>query len=183
MSMRRIPLVCVLLMPGSLVQAGDADTGFSEPATAEDIARVYWATFPNGDNLPEGSGTVTQGKPLYETHCTSCHGVEGQGSLARQLVGGRGTLDSDAPIKTIGSYWPYATTIFNFTRRAMPYTAPMSLSNDDYYAITAYLLNKNDIIADDAVMDKDTLPAVRMPNRDGFVNAYPDTPKEYDYMQ
>ena len=170
-------------MLGSSPQAADADTGFSDPATPEDVARVYWATFPNGDNLPEGSGTVMDGKLLYETHCASCHGLEGEGALADQLVGGAGTLDGDAPIMTIGSYWPYATTVFNYIRRAMPYNAPMSLSNDDYYALTAYLLNMNDVIAADTVIDKDSLPKVQMPNRDGFVNANPGVSKEYDYAE
>ena len=133
--------------------------------------------------MPEGSGTVTQGKKLYDMHCAACHGFDGEGTLANQLVGGRGTLDSDAPVKTVGSYWPYATTVFNYIRRSMPYTAPMSLTNEDYYAISAFLLNKNDIIAANVVIDKDSLVKVRMPNRDGFVNAYPDFPKEYDYLE
>ena len=173
----------MLLTAGILASAAGADSGFSEPATAEDIERVYWTIFPDGENLPEGSGAPVQGKPLYDTHCVACHGLDGEGTLANQLVGGRGTLDSDAPVKTIGSYWPYATTVFNYIRRAMPYTAPMSLANEDYYAITAYLLNRNDIIAADVVIDKDSLPTIQMPNRDGFVNAYPDVPKEYDYSE
>jgi cytochrome c len=159
------------------------ESGFSEPATAEDIERVYWSINPDGDNLPEGSGTVAQGQELYDVHCAACHGVDGEGTLASRLVGGRGTLDGDAPVKTVGSYWPYATTVFNYVRRSMPYTAPMSLTNDNYYAITAFLLNKNDIIADDVVIDRDSLPMIRMPNRDGFVKAFPDFPKEYDYSE
>jgi cytochrome c len=98
-------------------------------------------------------------------------------------VGGRGTIDSDSPLRTVGSYWPYATTVFNYVRRSMPYTAPMSLTNDEYYAITAYVLNMNDIITADAVLDRNSLPKVVMPNRDGFLNAYPDVPQEYDYMK
>lgn len=183
MSMHKLLRICVLLTAGILASAAGADSGFSEPATAEDIERVYWSIFPDGENLPEGSGAPVQGKPLYDTHCVACHGLDGEGTLANQLVGGRGTLDSDAPVKTIGSYWPYATTVFNYIRRAMPYTAPMSLTNEDYYAITAYLLNRNDIIAADVVIDKDSLPTIQMPNRDGFVNAYPDVPKEYDYSE
>ena len=183
MCMRRFLIVCALLVPGSLVLTADPEMGFAEPASAADIARVYWATFPDGKNLPVGSGTAIKGKALFETHCASCHGLDGEGTLANQLVGGRGTLDSKTPVKTIGSYWPYATTVFNYIRRAMPFTAPMSLSNDDYYALTAYLLNMNDIVADDAVIDGDSLSKVRMPNRDGFVNAYPKVPKAYDFME
>ena len=183
MSMRNLPLVCTLLMTVSLVQAGDAVTSFSEPATTEDIDLVYLSIMTDGENLPEGSGTAEQGKPLYDMYCAACHGFDGEGTLANKLVGGRGTLDNDAPIKTIGSYWPYATTIFNYIRRSMPYTAPMSLTNENYYAITAFLLNKNDIIAADTVIDKNSLAKIRMPNRDGFTNAYPDIPAKYDFMK
>jgi len=160
-----------------------ADTSFSEPATAEDIDRVFLSIIMDGTNLPDGSGTAAEGKPLYDMYCAACHGFDGEGTLANKIVGGRGTLDSDAPVKTVGSYWPYATTIFNYIRRSMPYTAPMSLTNDNYYAIAAYLLNKNDIIATDAVMDKESLPKVEMPNRDGFINAYPNIPGKYDFMK
>jgi len=158
----------------------NAQSSFSEPATAEDIDLVNLSVDTDGQNLPDGSGTAIQGKPLYDAHCASCHGLDGEGTLADKLVGGLGTIGSDKPVKTVGSYWPYATTMFDYTRRTMPYTAPMSLSNDDYYAITAYILNRNDIIADDVVIDKMSLADVRMPNRDGFVNAYPDIPKKYD---
>lgn len=167
----------------TLVVADDSKLGFSEVATAAEVARVHLSIQPDGANLPEGSGTAEQGEPLYQTYCAACHGVEGEGTLANKLVGGHGTLASDAPVKTLGSYWPYATTVFNYVRRAMPYLEPMSLSNDDYYAITAFLLNKNDITAADAVLDKESLPEVVMPNRDGFINAYPEIPGEYDYRQ
>ncbi len=182
MSMRN-SLACVVAVAMGLCTAvALADSGFSEPATAEDIELVYLSVFPDGENLPEGSGTATQGKPVYEMYCASCHGIDGEGTLADKLVGGRGTLDTEAPDKTVGSYWPYATTVFNYIRRSMPYTAPMSLTNEEYYAITAFVLNKNDIIAADTVIDKNSLPEVRMPNRDGFVNAYPNVPEQYDYM-
>lgn len=183
MSMHKSPAIFALLLAGIATPAVGADTGFAVPATADDIERVYLSISPDGENLPAGSGTAETGKALYDMQCASCHGLEGEGTLANQLVGGRGTLDSDAAVRTVGSYWPYATTVFNYIRRSMPYTAPMSLSNDDYYAITAYVLNKNDIIAADKVIDKDSLPQVRMPNRDGFINAYPDVPAEYDYME
>ena len=178
-SLFRSPL---LIVATSFAFAAAADSGFSEPATADDIKRVYWSIFPDGENLPDGSGTATQGKAVYDMHCAACHGMDGEGTLANQLVGGRGTLDSDMPVKTVGSYWPYATTVFNYIRRSMPYTAPMSLTNAEYYAITAYVLNKNDIISADKIIDRDSLPEIEMPNRDGFLNAYPDIPKEYDYM-
>ncbi len=182
MSMHKLPLACAFIAQVFLWSSASADTGFSEPATAEDIERVYLSIIMDGTNLPDGSGTVAEGKPLYDMHCMACHGFDGEGTIANKLVGGRGTLASEEPVKTVGSYWPYATTIFNYIRRSMPYTAPMSLTNDDYYAITAYVLNMNDIIAADTVIDRDSLPGVEMPNRDGFVNAYPDVPDEYDFM-
>ena len=182
MSTRKTLNLCALLLAGFCVTTASADSGFSQPATDEDIERVYLSVFPDGENLPEGSGTAAQGKPVYDMYCAACHGLEGEGTLANKLVGGRGTLDTDAPDKTVGSYWPYATTVFNYIRRSMPYTAPMSLTNEEYYAITAFILNKNDIIAAETVLDKNSLPEVRMPNRDGFVNAYPNIPAQYDYM-
>jgi len=181
--MRNLTLLCTLVSVIGIAQADDAVTSFSEPATAEDIDLVYLSVMTDGENLPDGSGTAEKGKQLYDMYCAACHGFDGEGTLANKLVGGRGTLDSDAAVKTVGSYWPYATTIFNYIRRSMPYTAPMSLTNDEYYALTAFVLNKNDIIAADKVIDKDSLVEVRMPNRDGFINAYPVIPSEYDFMK
>ena len=131
---------------------------------------------PDGGNLPAGSGTAAQGKVVYEARCASCHGAAGQGGegLADPLVGGTGSLTSKAPLKTVGSYWPYATTLFDYTRRAMPLDAPLSLSDDEVYAVSAYLLALNGIIEFDAVMTEQTLPQVEMPNREGFVSQWPD---------
>ena len=178
------PMAAALLfIAASVAGAEESKPSFSEVATDEEVALVYLSIQPDGENLPAGSGTAEQGEPLYQLHCASCHGADGEGGLANKLVGGHGTLASNAPVRTLGSYWPYATTVFSYVRRSMPYQEPMSLSNDDYYAITAWMLNKNDIIAADAVMDRNSLPAVVMPNRDGFINAYPDIPDEYDYME
>jgi cytochrome c len=181
--MRNLSVALAAVSITVTAQADDAATSFSEPATAEDIELVHLSIATDGDNLPDGSGTAEQGKVVYGQYCAACHGFDGEGTIANKLVGGRGTLDSDAPVKTAGSYWPYATTVFNYIRRSMPYTAPMSLTNEEYYAITAFILNKNDIIAPDMVLDKDSLAGVRMPNRDGFINAYPDVPAKYDYMK
>jgi cytochrome c len=173
--------LALLAIALTVTATASADGGFGTPATDADIDRVFLTIMPDGENLPAGSGTAEQGRPVFEMHCASCHGVDGEGTLANRLVGGRGTLADAEPVKTLGSYWPYATTVFNYIRRSMPYLEPMSLSNDDYYAITAYLLNRNDIIAADTVIDRNTLPDVVMPNRDGFLNAYPDVPADYDY--
>lgn len=122
----------------------------------------------DGTGIPDGRGSVQQGKTLYESKCLQCHGANGQGQPMDRLAGGQGTLDSNAPVKTIGSYWPYATTVFDYVRRAMPLDKPQSLSPNEVYALTAYLLHLNGIVEANAVMDARTLPKVRMPNVDAF---------------
>lgn len=125
---------------------------------------------PSGAGLPAGSGTVAQGEKVYVAKCQSCHGAKGVGKPADALVGGIGSLASGKPMRTVGSYWPYATTLFDYTRRAMPATQPMSLTNDEVYAVTAYVLHLNGIVPEAAVMNAQTLPQVKMPNRDGFID-------------
>jgi cytochrome c len=142
---------------------------FGRSATAEEIKLWDIDVRPDGKGLPEGRGTVTRGKEVYQMNCLGCHGPNGQGGIKDRLVGGQGTLSSEKPIKTVGSYWPYATTLFDYIRRAMPYPLPGSLSVDDTYAVTSYILNLNGILPDDGVLDSESLPKIRMPNRDGFV--------------
>jgi S-disulfanyl-L-cysteine oxidoreductase SoxD len=125
---------------------------------------------PNGAGLPAGSGSVAQGKAVYDAKCQTCHGPKGEGKPADPLVGGIGSLASGKPMRTVGSYWPYATTLFDYTRRAMPTNAPQTLTNDEVYAVSAYVLNLNGIIPESAVMNAQTLPQVKMPNRDGFID-------------
>jgi mono/diheme cytochrome c family protein len=150
--------------------------GFGRPATPAVIAAWDIDVSPSGAGLPLGSGSVAAGQAVYAAQCAACHGAKGEGKPADVLVGGQGSLASDKPLKTIGSFWPYATTVFDFIRRAMPYQAPQSLSADEVYAVTAYLLHLNGIVPADAVLDATTLAQVRMPNRDGFVaDARPDT--------
>jgi S-disulfanyl-L-cysteine oxidoreductase SoxD len=153
-------------------------TAFSSPnlgqeVKPEEIAAWDISISPDGSGLPPGGGTSTEGEPVYKAKCAGCHGVEGTGGPADRLVGGIGSLASKKPIKTVGSYWPYATTLFDYIRRAMPFSAPQSLSNDEVYAVSAYLLFLNGIIAPEARMDAKTLPKVKMPNRDGFVSYWP----------
>ena len=105
--------------------------------------------------------------------CLVCHGGEGQGQINDRLVGGHGSLAGSAPIKTVGSYWPYATTVFDYIRRAMPYLQPQSLTNDEVYAVTAYILFLNGIVNEDQTMDAEILPGIEMPNRENFRLAYP----------
>ena len=142
-------------------------------ATPEEVAEWDISIQPDGEGLPPGSGTPLQGEPVYALRCLSCHGPGGKGQLNDVLVGGHGTLNGPAPRKTLGSFWPHATTVFDYIRRSMPYQQPHSLSDDEVYALTAYLLFLNGIIGEDKVMDAATLPAVRMPNRGNFILAYP----------
>ncbi|MGH8120172.1 MAG: c-type cytochrome, partial [Gammaproteobacteria bacterium] len=143
-----------------------------QPATPEEIAPWDIGIMPDGAGLPKGGGTAKQGKAVYEKHCISCHGPEGSGGTAEALAGARMGLTSDYPEQTIGTYWPYATTLFDMTRRSMPMNAPGILNNDEVYAVTAYLLYLNKIIGVKDVMNAKTLPKVRMPNRKGFINVY-----------
>ena len=156
--------------PATLAQEGP---NLGMEASPEEVAKWDISIQPDGEGLPPGSGTAVAGEPVYTLHCFSCHGVEGQGQLNDVLVGGHGTLDGPAPRKTVGSFWPYATTVFDYIRRTMPYQQPQSLSDDEVYALTAYLLFLNGIIEEDEVMDAETLPEVRMPNRDNFILAWP----------
>ncbi len=142
---------------------------FGRPATQEEIKLWDIDIRADGKGLPAGSGTVAYGKTVYELNCIACHGANGKDGIKDRLAGGLGTLASDKPIKTVGSYWPYATTLFDYVRRAMPYQAPGSLSIDDTYAVTAYILSLSGIVPQDGKLDKNTLPKIKMPNRDGFI--------------
>lgn len=144
--------------------------GLGQPAGAAEIALADISIPPSGAGLPAGSGDARGGAKVYVAKCQVCHGEKGAGKPADSLVGGMGTLASPSPVRTVGSYWPYATTLFDYTRRAMPVTAPRSLTNDEVYAVTAYVLHLNGIISEDHTLNAQTLPAVKMPNRDGFVD-------------
>ena len=130
--------------------------GLGEAVSGAEIALFDYTVLPDGAGLPEGSGTANDGAAVYAANCLACHGEGGTDGLNDRLVGGRGSLLSDNPIRTVGSFWPYATTLFDYVRRAMPYQTPGSLSNDEIYAVTAYLLYLNDIIAEDAEMNAQT---------------------------
>ena len=138
--------------------------------TAAMLAAMDISIPPSGAGLPAGSGNVAQGAKVYEAKCETCHGPKGVGKPADPLVGGIGSLASGKPMRTVGSYWPYATTLFDYVRRAMPTNAPMTLSNDEVYAVSAYVLFLNGIVAEAAVMNAQSLPQVKMPNRDGFID-------------
>lgn len=167
--MHVVPLVVTL--SGSAATAGEETAGpyrlGRTPAT-DLIERWDIAIGPAGDELPSGSGSVAAGKQVYAERCALCHGESGREGPDPPLVGGSGTLAGPAPQLTIGSYWSRATTVYDYIYRAMPFTAPGSLRADEVYALCAYLLNANGVIAADAVMDRHSLPAVQMPNRNGF---------------
>ena len=144
-----------------------------KPISPADLAPWDLSIGPDGAGLPPGKGTVVQGKKVFAEKCAYCHGAEGQGQPADRLVGGQGTLVSDAPVKTVGSYWPYATTLFDFVRRAMPLNQPQTLTSDEIYAVSAFILNANGIIRPGEVMTAKTLPKVKMPNQGNFFIVYP----------
>jgi S-disulfanyl-L-cysteine oxidoreductase SoxD len=133
----------------------------------------FISPLPDGRGLPNGSGSVAAGRKVYETQCAACHGMNLEGGQGDRLIGGRGSLKGNdpakPPIKTVESYWPYATTLFDYIKRAMPLTAPGSMSSEDVYAVSAYILARAKIVPEDATLDARTLAAVRMPNRDGFI--------------
>jgi hypothetical protein len=161
-------VILAAVVASSLVSPGFT-YDFGRPATPDEIKLWDMDVQPDGKGLPEGSGTVAHGKVVYDENCEACHGPNGQGGVKDRLVGGQGTLASANPVKTVGSFWPYATTLFDYIHRAMPYQAPGSLSADDTYAVTAYILSSNGIVPEDGKLDKETLPKIKMPNRDGFI--------------
>nr|WP_244600271.1 cytochrome c [Afipia felis] len=144
--------------------------GYGTPATPEQIKG--WdidARGEDGKGLPPGKGDVNHGAEVFADQCAVCHGTFGEGEgRYPKLAGGNGTLTADRPEPTVGSYWPFAPTLWDYINRAMPFTSPRTLSADDVYALTAYVLNLNNIVPADFVADKDSLPKVKMPNHDSF---------------
>ena len=168
------PVVVFLLMP-SVCSAQGPNLG--RPLTPEEIRKIDLTIAPDGRGLPAGSGSVSAGAAVYAKSCQSCHGAQGAGKPQDQLTGGVGSLASGKPIKTAVSYWPAATTLFDYIRRAMPITSPQSLTNDEVYAVTAYILSIDGIVPSDAMLDAKSLPRVKMPNKDGFISWWPKPPR------
>jgi cytochrome c len=164
----------LLFLSGNAFGSEGGKFSFGTPATPEQISGWNIDVLPDGQGLPSGSGTALAGSKLYAEKCAACHGDNGQGvpvsgrGAFPKLVGGIGTLGTDSPVKTVGSFWPYATGVFDYIRRAMPFNNPQSLSNNEVYALTAFVLYKNGIINKDAEMNAKSLPLVKMPNRNGF---------------
>ena len=169
--------VALLFLAAGATVAGEPDqTGLGHEATSEELSAAGYTVFPDGKGLPEGRGTAREGKAVYQQFCAACHGRNAQGEDAAALVGGRGSLTSERPRKTVESYWPYTTTLWDYVRRSMPYEAPGSLTNDEIYAVVAHLLNLMGLVGENDVLDQESLPTIEMPNRDGFVpDDRPDT--------
>ena len=172
MSMRSAPLIVALGLIGMAAALADDGPGLGEELTAGQLEAVDFTIMPGGDGLPAGSGNAITGRDVYNLNCLACHGENGSGGVNDALSGGHGSLTGPRPQKTVGSFWPYATTVFDYVRRAMPFQAPGSLSNEETYAVTAYLLFVNGIIAEDVAMNAESLPQVKMPNHENFVWGY-----------
>jgi cytochrome c len=174
----RSAAIAVLLCVVSPAQAAPAVYGIGRAPRAEEVRAANISVAPGGEGLPAGRGSSQDGAALYHQLCAACHGARGEGiGDVPALVGGRGSLATASPILTVGSYWPYATTLWDYTRRAMPYFSPGALSADQVYALTAFVLQQNGVIPADTILTEVTLPRVQMPNRDGFVaDPRPDVP-------
>jgi len=172
MSTRDVAIaVCILALAAGAARAETPHLG--RPISQADLAGWDINILPDGQNLPPGSGTAANGAKIFAEKCALCHGENGRGGHAARVIGGppKASLDGG---KTIANFWPYATTVFDFIRRAMPYNAPKSLSDQEVYALTAYLLSLNKLIGENDTMNAQTLPRVRMPNRDGFIVRFPE---------
>lgn len=164
----RILAVLAGMAHGALSRAEGPELGkTADPAL---IRMMDLTILPDGKDLPPGRGSVSEGKQIYQIRCLACHGVDGQGQPMDRLAGGVGSLASATPVKTVNSYWPYATSLFDYIRRAMPLTTPQTLRSDEVYALVAYILSIDGVVKPDAVLDARSLSAVKMPNREGFLN-------------
>ena len=164
---RVLALICTTVP--LLVSAAAEGPRLGKPANPEEIAAWNMTVFPDGRGLPSGHGSAAEGKLVYERFCGSCHGTNGLGGSGEELAGAKHGLTEANPDKTIGTYWPTATTLYDFIRRSMPPDNPGSLSNEQIYAVCAFLLHINGIIPESAEMNAAALPQVKMPNREGFI--------------
>ncbi len=174
--MRRelVPLLVATLIAAGMPARADDRYGIGRPATPAEIAGWNIDVMPDGTGLPPGHGSVSKGGRIFANSCASCHGADGKTGDGRpipRLVGGPDLLKRSGAVHTVGNYWPYATTLFDYIRRAMPPNAPQSLAPDQVYAVSAFVLHLNGVVHDGTVLDQHNLAAIRMPNRDGFVPA------------
>ncbi|WP_324733442.1 c-type cytochrome [Pseudomonas paeninsulae] len=175
--MRRLWCSVWLLLALDSAAAAQPQIGLGQPLAPETIRRYAITVFPDGRDLPPGAGSVDTGRRLYASRCAGCHGAKGREGPAARLVGSDGFFSLDDPLRilrirdqpllllSVGGLWPYATTIFDYTRRAMPHHSPKSLSSDQVYALTAYILYRNGLLEETAVLDRESLPRIEMPGR------------------
>ncbi|HVQ62795.1 MAG TPA: cytochrome c [Burkholderiales bacterium] len=168
---RNLAVLLVALVTDAALAAGP---NLGQPLRPADIAAWDISIHPDGSGLPPGSGTPAQGAKIYSQKCALCHGESGKGGTGAALVGGAPLTNGIETPKTIANFWGYSTTVFDFIRRAMPWQQPRTLSNDEVYALTAYILSLNKLIGENDAMNAETLPKVKMPNRDGFIIRFPD---------
>jgi cytochrome c len=162
-------VVIAALLAATTANAQSPKYSVGRTPTQQEIQAWDISIAPDGTGLPPGEGTAEEGARVYETRCQECHGPEAKGADEAALVGGHDTLATEKPLKTATGYWPYATILFDYTRRAMPFKDPGTLSDNQVYAVVAYLLALDGIIEKEAVMNAETLPKVEMPNRNGFI--------------
>jgi len=173
---RKLPALLVALVALPLLTSGagaeqpaSKRSGLGRLAHPDEIRAWDIDVRPDGQGLPAGSGSVRDGEALFQERCATCHGDFGEGTgRFPVLAGGRGSLDKESPIKTVGSFWPYAATLYDYVRRAKPYGNARSLSDDEVYAVAAYVLSLNDVVKDDFVFSRETLLTISMPNAAGF---------------
>ncbi len=163
--------IVLLFMAAGMLAAQSGTYGLGRPATPEEVRQADITVFPDGRGLPVGHGNATLGEAIFNSRCALCHNAKGEGRKGEYpaLVGGKGSLGTKKPVKTVGSYWPYATTLFDHINRAMPFNSPHILPPNDVYSAAAYILFLNGIVGKTDEMNERTLPQVKMPNRDGFV--------------
>ena len=172
MSTRKLIGAAALLLAAGAALAESPNLG--KRLTADEIAPWDISVLPDGSGLPPGSGTPAQSALVYAQKCAACHGEKGQGGISAALVGGAPLTTISAAQKRIANFFPYSTTVFDFIRRAMPWQQPRTLSNDEVYALTAYIFAQNKLIGETETMNAETLHRVRMPNRDGFIVRFPE---------
>jgi S-disulfanyl-L-cysteine oxidoreductase SoxD len=168
-ALRGLVLGVTILVSASPTLSQSPTYGVGRPPTADELQSIDIDVAPDGKGLPAGSGTAAAGKDVYTRRCETCHGPTGREGPQDVLAGGQGSLTTARPQKTVGSYWPYATTLWDYIRRAMPFDHPGTMTVDEVYASTAYVLFLNGIVTERDVLDATTLPRVTMPNRNGFV--------------
>jgi cytochrome c len=165
----RIAALVVMTLACVTPAQSQSTSGIGRAATPAEIAGWSIDVDRDGYNLPPGSGSVNHGREVFDQQCAACHGAKGEGGVGDRLAGGQGTLATPNPVRTVGSYWPYAPTLFDYIRRAMPQNAPQSLGNEEVYALSAYILHLNGLLPAEATLDAKSLSAIKMPNRNMFV--------------